>query len=117
MATPTLRGKRCATGAPRPRGVARIPSGSEYGAYGSWVDRGGSAHRGEWRPGGRTLGGAKEAVIDQLGTGRYGDSGGKAGEATPNKLAELQRDGILQIDLDSSMAPNTKRVVAETGGA
>ena len=50
----------------------RIPSGSEYGAYGSWVDRGGVAHRGEWRPGGQTLGGANEAVIDQVGGGSSG---------------------------------------------
>jgi hypothetical protein len=95
----------------------RIPSGSEYGAYGSWVDRGGAAHRGEWRPGGKTLGGAKEAVIDQIGAGKYGDSGEKAGEATRNKLTELQQDGVLKIELDTSMAPNTKRIVEDPAGA
>jgi hypothetical protein len=91
----------------------RIPSGSEYGAYGSWVDRGGAAHRGEWRPGGKTLGGAKEAVIDQIGSGTYGESGEKAGEATRNKLADLQRDGVLKIELDTSMAANTTRALAD----
>ena len=91
----------------------RIPSGSEYGAYGSWVDKGGDAHRGEWRPSGQTLGGAKEAVIDQVGAGKFGESGEKAGEATRNKLAELQKDGVIQIVLDTSMAENTKRVLME----
>ncbi len=95
----------------------RIPSGSEYGAYGSWVDRTGAAHRGEWRPGGKTLGGAKEAVIDQIGVGKYGESGEKAGEATRTKLAELERDGVMKIELDTSMAANTKRVVEETDTA
>jgi hypothetical protein len=90
----------------------RIPSGSEYGAYGSWVDKGG-AHRGEWRPGGRTLGGAKEAVIDQVGAGKWGESGDSAGLATRNKLEELQKDGILKIELDESMSANTKRVLQE----
>ncbi|MGH9123177.1 MAG: hypothetical protein ACRDZ8_00390, partial [Acidimicrobiales bacterium] len=84
----------------------RIPSGGEYGAYGSWVDRGGDAHRGEWRPGGKTLGGAKEAVIDQIGVGKFGEAGAGAGEATRNKLAELQKDGILKIELDASMSAN-----------
>ena len=91
----------------------RIPSGSEYGAYGSWVDRSGTAHRGEWRPGGKTLGGAKEAVIDQIGAGKYGDSGEKGGEATRNKLGELQRDGVLKIELDTSMVANTERALSE----
>ena len=91
----------------------RIPSGAEYGAYGSWVDKGGGAHRGEWRPSGRTMGGAKEAVIDQIGAGKYGESGEKAGEATRNKLAELEKDGVLQIELDKSMSANTKRVLQE----
>ena len=91
----------------------RIPSGAEYGAYGSWVDKGGAAHRGEWRPSGRTMGGAKEAVIDQIGAGKYGESGEKAGEATRNKLAELEKDGVLQIELDKSMSANTKRVLQE----
>lgn len=93
----------------------RIPSGNEYGAFGSWVDKGGSAHRGEWRPNGKTLGGAKEAVIDQIGAGTYGASGEAAGAATRNKLAELEKDGILKIELDTSMAANTKRVLQEMG--
>lgn len=92
----------------------RIPSGSEYGAYGSWVDRGGDAHRGEWRPSGQTLGGAKEAVIDKIGSGKFGESGEKAGEDTRNKLAELVKDGVLEIVLDKSMAANTQRVIDET---
>ncbi|HEX3424796.1 MAG TPA: hypothetical protein VHT30_01600 [Acidimicrobiales bacterium] len=91
----------------------RIPSGGEYGAYGSWVDRGGAAHRGEWRPGGRTLGGAKEAVIDQIGVGKFGESGDGAGQATRSKLAELEGDGILKVVLDTSMSANTKRVLSE----
>ena len=93
----------------------RIPSGGEYGAYGSWVDRGGAAHRGEWRPGGKTLGGAKEAVIDQIGVGKFGDKGEAAGEATRNKLAELVKDGILTVELDTSMSANTRRVLGEMG--
>lgn len=95
----------------------RIPSGGEYGAYGSWVDKAGDAHRGEWRPGGKTLGGAKEAVIDQIGVGKFGEAGAGAGEATRNKLAELQKDGILRIELDTSMTANTKRVLGEMGQA
>ena len=74
----------------------RIPSGSEYGAYGSWVDRGGVAHRGEWRPGGQTLGGANEAVIDQVGAGKFGESGDKAGLATRTRLAKLEKAGIIK---------------------
>jgi hypothetical protein len=93
----------------------RIPSGSEYGAYASWVDKAGAAHRGEWRPGGRTLGGAKEAVIDQIGVGKYGEAGENAGLATRNKLAQLERDGILKVELDTSMSANTKRVLREMG--
>jgi hypothetical protein len=93
----------------------RIPSGGEYGAYGSSVDKAGTAHRGEWRPGGRTLGSAKEAVIDQVGAGRYGESGESAGLATRNKLAELEKDGVLKIELDKSMSANTKRVLQEMG--
>lgn len=93
----------------------RIPSGGEYGAYGSWVDREGAAHRGEWRPSGRTLGGAKEAVIDQVGAGKFGESGEAAGQATRNRLAELDKDGVLKIVLDTSMAGNTKRVLAQMG--
>src|SRR3954447_8317472 len=92
----------------------RIPSGGESGAYGTWVDKG-EAHRGEWRPGGKTLGGAKEAVIDQVGAGDFGAKGDEAGEATRNKLAELQKDGVIQIVLDASMAENTRRVLAEMG--
>jgi hypothetical protein len=91
----------------------RIPSGGESGAYGSWVDSGGAAHRGEWRPGGKTLGGAKEAVIDQVGAGQFGASGESAGLVTRNKLAELEKDGILKIELDKSMSANTKRVLQE----
>jgi hypothetical protein len=91
----------------------RIPSGGEYGAYGSSVDKGGVAHRGEWRPGGQTLGGAKEAVIDQVGAGQWGESGDKAGLVTRNKLAELEKDGILKMELDKSMSANTKRVLQE----
>lgn len=91
----------------------RIPSGGEYGAYGSWVDKGGEAHRGEWRPGGRTLGGAKEAVIDQVGSGKFGESGEQAGLATRTRLEELERDGILSVELDTSMAENTKHVLEE----
>ena len=93
----------------------RIPSGGEYGAYGSWVDKGGAAHRGEWRPGGQTLGGAKEAVIDQVGAGKYGESGESAGLATRSKLADLEKDGILRVELDMSMSANTKRVLQEMG--
>ena len=92
----------------------RIPSGGEYGAYGSWVDRGGEAHRGEWRPGGQTLGGAREAVIDKIGTGKFGESGEQAGEDVRNKLAQLVQDGVLEIVLDKSMAANTQRVIDET---
>jgi hypothetical protein len=92
----------------------RIPSGGEYGAYGSWVDREGAAHRGEWRPGGQTLGGAREAVIDKIGTGKFGESGEKAGEDVRNKLAQLVQDGVLEIVLDKSMAANTQRVIDET---
>jgi len=95
----------------------RIPSGGEYGAYGSWVDKGGVAHRGEWRPSGKTLGGAKEAVIDQIGAGKFGESGEAAGEATRNKLAELQKDGVLKVELDTSMVANTKRILGEMGQA
>lgn len=91
----------------------RIPSGGEYGAYGSWVDRGGVAHRGEWRPGGQTLGGANEAVIDQVGAGKFGESGDKAGLATRTRLAELEKAGIIRIELDKSMSANTKRVLQE----
>jgi hypothetical protein len=89
----------------------RIPSGNETNAYGSWVDRQGAAHRGEWRPGGRTLGGAKEAVIDQVGAGKFGEKGEKAGEATRNKLEELEQDGTLRIELDKTMSGNTKRAL------
>ena len=95
----------------------RIPSGGEYGAYGSWVDRGGAAHRGEWRPGGRTMGGAKEAVIDQIGMGKFAEKGEGAGLNTRNKLAELEKDGVLTIVLDMSMSANTMRVLSEMGQA
>ena len=61
------------------------------------------------------LGSAKEAVIDQVGVGRYGESGDNAGLATRNKLAELEKDGILKIELDKSMSANTKGVLQETG--
>ena len=93
----------------------RIPSGDEYGAYATWSDKTGAAHRGEWRPSGRTLGGAKEAVIDQIGAGKFGESGENAGLATRKKLAELQKDGVLEIVLDKSMSANTKRVLEEMG--
>ncbi len=79
------------------------------------MDRGGVAHRGEWRPGGKTLGGAKEAVIDQVGAGKFGEKGDKAGQVTRNKLAELEKDGVLKIELDMSMSANTKRVLQEKG--
>jgi hypothetical protein len=75
----------------------------------------GVAHRGEWRPSGRTLGGAKEAVIDQIGAGKFGESGENAGLATRNKLAELQKDGVLEMVLDKSMSANTNRVLEEMG--
>jgi hypothetical protein len=90
----------------------RIPAGSEYGAYGSWVDKEGNAHRGEWRPNGQTLGGAREAVIDKVGAGKYGASGEEAGLETRNQLAKLQADGVLEIVLDTSMSENTKKVLA-----
>ena len=89
----------------------RIPSGNEYGAYATWVDKG-TAHRGEWRPNGLTAGGAKEAVIDQVGVGKYGQSGPDAGKATRTKLAELVQDGVLEMVLDPSMRTNTERVLA-----
>lgn len=90
----------------------RLPSGNESGAYATWTDQAG-AHRGEWRPGGQTVGGAKEAVIDQVGAGRFGEKGDAAGLKTRTELAELEKAGIIKIELDSSMSANTKRVMAE----
>jgi hypothetical protein len=52
-------------------------------------------------------------VIDQIGAGKYGESGEKAGEATRNQLAELEKDGVLKIELDKSMSANTKRVLQQ----
>ena len=50
---------------------------------------------------------AKEAVIDQVGAGKFGESGEDAGLATRNRLAELEKDGILKIELDKSMSALT----------
>ena len=90
----------------------RIPSGSEYGAYGSWVDRGGVAHRGEWRPGGQTLGGANEAVIDQVGAGSSGVRR-QGWIGYPHQVGKLEKAGIIRIELDKSMSANTKRVLQD----
>ncbi len=50
---------------------------------------------------------AKEAVIDQVGAGKFGESGEDAGLATRNRLAELEKDGILKIELDKSTSALT----------
>lgn len=74
----------------------RIPSGRERNAYGSWW-KDNKFVEGEWTPGGKTSGGASEAVIDKISL---------------DKLNTLGRD-VLDIVLDSSMAENTRRVLAE----
>jgi len=79
----------------------RIPSGKERNAYGSWW-KGDQFIEGEWNPGGKTSGGASEAVIDKISL---------------DSLQTLGKD-VLDIVPDSSMAANTKRVLeAERGVA
>jgi hypothetical protein len=79
----------------------RIPSGNESGAYASWWDNQDNYQAGQWQPRGRTEGGAAEAVIDKI------------------SLAELQTIGkdVLEIVEDTSLAANTRRVVAEQDAA
>ncbi len=52
-------------------------------------------------------------MIDQVGAGTFGQKGDSAGLATRNKLAELEKDGVLEMELDKSMSANTKRVLGE----
>lgn len=90
----------------------RIPSGNEGGAYQTgkvWKDgkQTDEVKRGEWRPGGSTLGGAAEAVIDPI------KLTGEAGEGIQARMAKLEADGILKRVLDGSLAANTLRVLAE----
>ena len=46
-------------------------------------------------------------MIDQVGAGTFGQKGDSAGLATRNKLAELEKDGVLEMELDKSMSANT----------
>lgn len=48
-----------------------------------------------------------------MGAGTFGQKGDSAGLATRNKLAELEKDGVLEMELDKSMSANTKRVLGE----
>ncbi len=52
-------------------------------------------------------------MIDQVGAGTFGQKGDSAGLPTRNKLAELDKDGILEMEVDKSMSANTKRVLGE----
>ena len=103
-----------AESAARPERGVRFAASSPNPARHGWTravprtEANGAPEGGPW-------GGAKEAVIDQVGAGKYGESGEGAGLATRSKLADLEKDGILKVELDTSMSANTKRVLQEMG--
>ena len=93
----------------------RIPSGGEYGAYGSWVKEG-VAHRGEWRPGGRTLGGGqggrdrpgRRRQVWRIGRGCWSGHAQPAGGAREGRDPQ---DRARQVHERS----NTKRALQQMG--
>lgn len=84
----------------------RVPSGSENQAYGpSWDKEAGKYKPGEWVPGGTTLGGTPEAVLD----GVKGPKEKVAGEGGPDEQRFLEVETASLAGKHASKTPQEER--------